>query len=64
MAHSSLFGLSGEMRCPPLSASWVIYNHLLPVINFSLGKDKGHSLALDESIYEIQREKLKKIEAR
>jgi lysyl-tRNA synthetase class 2 len=40
----------------------VIYNQLLPVFNFHFA-GQGHALSLDENIYEIRREKLKKIEA-
>ena len=45
----------------PGRGSWVIYNHCVQSLTFAL--HEGHSLALDENIYEIRREKLKKIEA-
>jgi lysyl-tRNA synthetase class 2 len=52
----------GRTNASAPTRSRVIYNHLLPVFNFYWAR-QGHSLALDENIYEIRREKLKKIEA-
>jgi hypothetical protein len=43
------------------SATRLVYNRCFQSLTFVLGE--GHRLALDENIYEIRREKLKKIEA-